>query len=100
MQKALDKVPHKRLLTKLTGYGGTHGKLLNWIKDFVRYDSASVCYYCYHQWQVLGRGNSLTVTSDVPQGSVLGPTLFIYFINDTPDVLKCFVKIFADDTNE
>ena len=36
--------------------------------------------------------------SGIPQGSVLGPTLFIYFINDMPDILKCFVKIFADDT--
>ena len=90
LQKAFDKVPHKRLLVKLEGYG-ISGNLLSWIGDFLSDRS---------QFVTVGGESSSTVpvTSGVPQGSVLGPTLFVYFINDMPDVLDCMVKIFADDT--
>ena len=90
LQKAFDKVPHQRLLTKLKAYG-VSGKVWEWVADFLSGRSQRVC--------VEGEcSDSAPVNSGVPQGSVLGPTLFIYFINDMPDIVNCMVKIFADDT--
>ena len=90
-RKAFDTVPHQRLLTKLEGYN-IRGPILKWIKafladrtQFVKINNSS--------------SDNLNVTSGVPQGSVLGPALFIYFINDLPAVVQnSKVKVFADDT--
>ena len=89
-RKAFDSVPHKRLLCKLKGYG-IDGNLLKWIGDFL---SDRTQYVAINGIS----SDGVPVTSGVPQGSVLGPTLFIYYINDLPTVSDTPTTIFADDT--
>ena len=89
-QKAFDSVPHKRLINKLHAYG-YDGKVLQWIDAFLTGRTQRV--------SVRGAKSEVAeVVSGVPQGSVLGPILFIVYINDLPDHVKCSIHMFADDT--
>lgn len=75
---------------KLNNYG-IEGEVLNWIKDFLTGRRQRVVINGkYSEWK--------DVTSGIPQGSVLGPVLFIIYMNDMPDALLSFCKIFADDS--
>ena len=91
IHKAFDRVWHAGLIHKLEGYGIKHG-LLRWFKN-----------YLYDRYQrVLLNGqysNWGKINAGVPQGSVLGPLLFLLYINDITLVTKhCNIRLFADDT--
>ena len=89
LAKAFDKFSHQRLLRKVSS-NGIKGNLLNWIESFLT----------DRQQYVNVKGHSSdwnNVLSGVPQGSVLGPLLFLLYVNDFPDVIKSVLKLFADD---
>lgn len=87
--KAFDKVSHPHLALKLEHYG-IRGPMLDWIVSFLRGRTQRVV--------LDGVASDIVgVTSGVPQGSVLGPVLFLLYINDLPSTLSSVVRLFADD---
>ncbi len=88
--KAFNKVAHNRLAYKLSQYG-VRGTTLRWIECFLS-----------GRWQCIVvegcKSPSAPVTSGVPQGSVIGPALFLVFISDLPEQVQSEMRLFADDT--
>ena len=91
LTKAFDTISHSVLINKLSSYG-IHGQELNWFTDYLFQRKQQVDLESVHS-------DEAPIFNGVPQGSILGPLLFILFLNDLPEQLKHSRIIkYADDT--
>ena len=91
ISKAFDRVYHQGLLYKLETFGISEN-LYNWMKSYLEDRSQRVVLSgCASEWRSTNAG--------VPQGSILGPLLFLIFINDIVDGIDSEAFLFADDTS-
>ena len=91
ISKAFDRVWHRGLLYKLES-AEISGSLLSWFKNYLN----------DRKQRVVLPGSASTwafIKADVPQGSILGPLLFLIYINDTVDDIHSCISLFADDTS-
>ena len=92
LEKAFDTVNHSILISKLENYG-IRGNSNKWIASYLESRTQKVTLNGFSS-------KSANITCGVPQGSILGPLLFIIYINDMHNAMKhCIVHHFADDTN-
>ena len=91
ISKAFDRVWHRGLLHKLHSIG-ISGDLLKWFENYLSNREQKVV--------INGKASSyLKIPAGVPQGSILGPLLFLIYINDIVLELNCCIRLFADDTS-